>query len=96
MTTLLACFSILFVLAGAFFYLAGTIALLRFPDPLSRLHALSKADNLGLGLIAIGLLPLAGSLPQAVKLIALWLVVQLSGAVVAQLLAGALADGTER
>ena len=38
--------------AGAFFFLAGTVGLLRFPDTLTRLHALTKADNLGLGLVA--------------------------------------------
>ena len=43
--------------AGAFFFLAGTVGLLRFPDSLTRLHALTKADNLGLGLIVLGLLP---------------------------------------
>ena len=43
--------------AGAFFFLAGTVGLLRFPDTLTRLHALTKADNLGLGLIVLGLLP---------------------------------------
>ena len=56
------------VSAGAFFFLAGTVGLLRFPDPLTRLHALTKADNLGLGLVVLGLLPQAGSLrgrPQA-------------------------------
>ena len=96
MSTAIDIFTVLAICAGAAFFMAGSVGLLRFPDSLTRLHALTKADNLGLGLIAIGLLPLAGSLPQAVKLIALWLVVQLSGAVVAQLLAGALTDGTER
>ncbi len=47
-------FTILAVLAGAFFFFAGTVGLLRFPDPLTRLHALTKADNLGLGLVVIG------------------------------------------
>ena len=50
------------VSAGAFFFLAGTVGLLRFPDTLTRLHALTKADNLGLGLVVLGLLPQAGSL----------------------------------
>jgi multicomponent Na+:H+ antiporter subunit G len=44
------------VSAGAFFFLAGTVGLLRFPDPLMRLHALTKADNLGLGLVVLVLL----------------------------------------
>jgi multicomponent Na+:H+ antiporter subunit G len=41
-------FSIAAIGAGVFFFLAGTVGLVRFPDPLSRLHALTKADNLGL------------------------------------------------
>ena len=45
-----------------FFFFAGTVGLLRFPDSLSRLHALTKADNLGLGLIVLGLLPRAETL----------------------------------
>ena len=44
------------VSAGAFFFMAGTVGLLRFPDALSRVHALTKADNLGLGLVVLGLL----------------------------------------
>lgn len=78
------------VSAGAFFFLAGTVGLLRFPDSLSRLHALTKADNLGLGLIVLGLMPQSGSLLGALKLLAVWLLVQLSGATVAQVLASAL------
>ncbi len=78
------------VSAGAFFFLAGTVGLLRFPDSLSRLHALTKADNLGLGLIVLGLMPQAGSLLGALKLLAVWLLVQLSGATVAQVVASAL------
>ena len=54
--------------AGALFFLAGTVGLLRFPDPLTRLHALTKADNLGLGLVVLGLLPQAGSLRDGLKL----------------------------
>jgi multicomponent Na+:H+ antiporter subunit G len=50
-------FTIVAVSSGAFFFLAGTVGLLRFPDTLTRLHALTKADNLGLGLIMLGLLP---------------------------------------
>jgi len=72
---------------GAFFYLAGTIGLLRFPDTLSRLHALTKADNLGLALIVLGLLPQVDGPRSALKMICVWLLIQLSGATVAQLIA---------
>jgi multicomponent Na+:H+ antiporter subunit G len=73
--------------AGAFFFLAGTVGLLRFPDTLTRLHALTKADNLGLGLVVLGLLPHAQGLSVALKLIAVWLLVMLSSAVIGQLIA---------
>lgn len=80
-------FTIVAVLAGAFFFLAGTVGLLRFPDTLTRLHALSKADNLGLGLVVLGLLPRVDEPLAAVKLVCVWLLVLLSGATVAQLIA---------
>ena len=75
------------VSAGAFFFLAGTVGLLRFPDTLTRLHALTKADNLGLGLVVLGLLPQAGSLRDGLKLISIWLLGLLTGATVSQLIA---------
>ena len=85
--------SIAAVSAGAFFFLAGTVGLLRFPDTLTRLHALSKADNLGLGLVVLGLLPQAGSLRDALKLVSIWLLGLLAGATVSQLIARAARHG---
>ena len=61
-------------LAGAFFFLAGTIGLLRFPDAMCRIHALTKADNLGLGLIALALMLTSGSVATALKILLVWLV----------------------
>lgn len=83
-------FTLLCVAAGAILFLAGTLGLIRFPDTLSRLHALSKADNLGLGLIVLGLLPQASSTTGALKLIGVWLLAQLSAATASQLIAGAV------
>lgn len=83
-------FSVVAICAGAAFFMAGSVGLLRFPDSLTRLHALTKADNLGLGLIVLGLLPQADSLLGGLKLVAVWLLVQLAGATVAQLIAQAL------
>jgi multicomponent Na+:H+ antiporter subunit G len=65
------------------------VGLLRFPDTLSRLHALSKADNLGLGLIVFGLLFQEDELFPALKLVGVWLLALLAGAIVAQLIARA-------
>ena len=82
--------TVVLVSAGGFFFMAGTIGLLRFPDTLTRLHALTKVDNLGLGLIVFGLLPQAESRLGGLKLIAIWLLVQMSGAIVSQLIAQAV------
>jgi multicomponent Na+:H+ antiporter subunit G len=84
-------FTLVFVTAGAILFLAGTLGLLRFPDTLSRLHALSKADNLGLGLIVIGLLPQTQSIAGGIKLVCIWLLAQLSAATASQLIAGIVA-----
>jgi|SRR5262245_16448966 len=88
--------SVLAVSAGVFFFMAGTVGLLRFPDTLSRLHALTKADNLGLGLVVLGLLPRAAGPFGAVKLIAVWLLALLAGATVAQLLGRVARQGKPR
>ena len=88
--------TILTVTAGAFFFLAGTVGLLRFPDALSRLHALTKADNLGLGLVVLGLLFQAEGLLSALKLVAVWLLTLLAGATVTQLIARIAQPGGPR
>jgi multicomponent Na+:H+ antiporter subunit G len=75
------------VAAGAVFFLAGTTGLLRFPDTFTRLHALTKADNLGLGLVMLGLLPQVDSVVAGLKLLCIWLLVLLSGATASQLIA---------
>jgi multicomponent Na+:H+ antiporter subunit G len=90
MSMLVSIFAAASVLAGAFFFIAGTLGLLRFGDTLSRVHALTKADNLGLGLIVLGLLPLADSLADALKLIVIWALVLLGGTTAAQLVANAV------
>jgi multicomponent Na+:H+ antiporter subunit G len=83
-------FTIAAVVAGAFFFLAGTAGLLRFPDSYTRLHALTKADNLGLGLIVVGLLPQVDGVAGGLKLVCIWLLVLLSGGTASQLVARAL------
>jgi multicomponent Na+:H+ antiporter subunit G len=84
---LLDLFSIVAIASGALFYLAGTVGLLRFPDSYTRLHALTKADNLGMALVVIGLLPQVDGLLAGLKLVLVWLLVMLSSAAVAQLIA---------
>ena len=82
------------VSAGAFFFMAGTVGLLRFPDALSRVHALTKADNLGLGLVVLGLLFQVEGPFAALKLSSVWLLTLLAGATVTQLIARTARLGT--
>jgi multicomponent Na+:H+ antiporter subunit G len=93
MTMFLDLFTVLAVAAGVFFFLAGTVGLLRFPDSYTRLHALTKADNLGLGLVVLGLLPQVDSVMAGVKLVVIWLLVLLSGATASQLVVRAIRRG---
>jgi len=80
MTLLLNGATILLSLTGAFFCLAGTVGLLRFPDTFTRLHAITKADNLGLGFIVLALLIQSTSVLAGAKLILIWLLALLAGA----------------
>ena len=72
---------------GAAFFFAGTVGLVRFPDVYSRLHALTKADNLGLGFIIVALALLSGSWLVAVELFAIWVLVLLASSVSCHLIA---------
>lgn len=74
------------LLGGAFFFLAGTVGLLRFPDVYTRLHALTKADNLGLGFVVSGL-AVQAQLATIAKLGIIWVLVLISSSLSAQLIA---------
>lgn len=60
--------SLLSLLAGLFFLFVGTLGLLRLPDVFCRLHATTKCDTLGVGLILLSL-ALQSSAAAAVKLV---------------------------
>ena len=79
--------STLLLLTGAAFFFAGTVGLLRFPDVYTRLHALAKADNLGLGFIMLGLLLQASSPAMVLKLVLIWLLALAASATVGFLVA---------
>ncbi|SDX03317.1 monovalent cation/H(+) antiporter subunit G [Nitrosomonas communis] len=79
--------SIVFLVVGAIFFLAGTIGLLRFPDVYTRLQALAKVDNLGLGFTSIGLLFQAPELIIAMKIILIWLLTLFASSTISFLIA---------
>ena len=79
--------SAILLVAGAGFFFAGTVGLLRFPDVYTRLHALAKADNLGLGFIVLGLVLQAADAASAAKLVLIWLLALAASATVGFLIA---------
>ncbi|HEY0848045.1 MAG TPA: monovalent cation/H(+) antiporter subunit G [Noviherbaspirillum sp.] len=90
--SLIDLFSSACLLVGAAFFLTGTVALLRFPDVYTRLHALAKADNLGLGFILLGLLPQAEGIAAALKLVLIWVLVLAASGSVSFLIANRARD----
>lgn len=72
---------------GVFFYAAGSLGLLRFQDAELRLHALTKADNVGLGMIALGSMLLADSWAVVLKIALVWIIVLISSATISYLIA---------
>ena len=85
--TILDVASAVLLVMGAAFFTAGTIGLVRFPDVYTRLHALTKADNLGLGFIATGLALEADDVAVVLKLGIAWALVLVSSSISCQLVA---------
>ena len=82
---------------GLAFFVAGTFGLVRFPDSFSRLHALTKADNLGLGFLALGLAFQVDGPGQLLRLALIWVLALLAAGVAAQLVArAALTEASAR
>ena len=69
MNILVNILAVLFMLGGLFFFSAGTIGLLRFPDVYTRMHATGKCDTLGAQLTLIGIAIFNGPNLVSVKLI---------------------------
>jgi multicomponent Na+:H+ antiporter subunit G len=80
--------------AGSVFFALGTLGLFRLPDTSTRIHALTKVDNLGLGLVVIGLLPEAQSLTAGAKIVLIWIVALAASATAAHLVSRSVAPST--
>jgi len=85
--TLIDLISSVLLIAGGVFFLAGTLGLLRFPDVYTRLHALTKGDNVGLGLVVAGLAVQVQSWFTVGKLLMIWVLVMLASASISHLIA---------
>lgn len=89
--------TLILLVLGCLFFTAGTVGLLRFPDTLCRIHALTKADNLGLFFLCCALALLSGQLRVIAVLGLIWMLNLLAATVSAHLIARyALADADSR
>jgi multicomponent Na+:H+ antiporter subunit G len=77
---------------GAMFFLAGTLGLLRLPDFYSRVHAATKCDTVGAGLILLATAVHVMPHPEALKIVALLVLVLLSSPTSGHALARAAHD----
>lgn len=62
-------FTILLMISGLFFFLIGTLGLIRFPDALTRAHGAAKCDTLGALLCISAVLVRTGLNSAGLKLI---------------------------
>ena len=79
--------AILIIFCGLFFFFSGSIGLLRLPDLFSRLHALAKADNVGLAFVTLGVIILEPDPLNDIKLFFIWLLVMAASAISSHLIA---------
>lgn len=75
------------IAAGMPFFLSGTVGMLRFPDIFTRLHALTKADNVGLGFLILGLCLQADDWFIVFKLVLIWVLVLIASSASCHLVA---------
>jgi multicomponent Na+:H+ antiporter subunit G len=78
--------AILSIAIGLIFFITGSIGLIRLPDVFSRLHALAKADNVGLAFITLGVCLLEQDPFNIIKIVLIWLFILAASAVSAHLI----------
>ncbi|TVR86857.1 MAG: monovalent cation/H(+) antiporter subunit G [Spirochaetaceae bacterium] len=86
LTTILIIF---FLATGMFFFGVGTVGLLRLPDAFSRMHATTKCDTLGEGLIVLALIIYFGPTLVSVKLFLIVIFIWLTNPTAAHIIAKA-------
>lgn len=82
--------SITLMVGGLFFFFVGTVGLLRLPDVLTRLHATTKCDTLGAGLIVLGVVIYYGFSFASVKALLILAFIWLTNPTAAHIIAKAV------
>ncbi len=88
MNTILYYASVISLIVGLFFLLVATVGLLRLPDVYNRLHATSKCDTLGAGLVLLSL-ALQSEAAVAIRLVLLIIFILVTNPTAAHVIARA-------
>jgi multicomponent Na+:H+ antiporter subunit G len=80
---------LLLLAGGSFFFLVGTVGLIRLPDAFSRMHATTKCDTLGAGLILMALILHQGLHMISMKLLVIMAFIMLTNPTAAHIIAKA-------
>ena len=89
-------FSIILLVFGAFFFFVGTVGLIRLPSAITRVHATTKADTLGLGLIICGLILIIGFNVTSLKLLLVLVFVWITNPTAAHMITRAMVNKTSK
>ncbi|SCY49782.1 monovalent cation/H(+) antiporter subunit G [Alkaliphilus peptidifermentans] len=87
---------VVFFMGGAFFFFVGTLGLIRMPDVFCRMHATTKCDTLGAGLILIGLMLYRGFDILSLKLLLIIMFIWITNPTAAHIIAKAEHNKGER
>ena len=82
--------SLTFMVGGLFFFFVGTVGLIRLPDVLTRMHATTKCDTLGAGLIVLGVVLYLGFTLASLKALLILAFIWLTNPTAAHIIAKAV------
>ncbi len=82
--------SLTFMVGGLFFFFVGTVGLIRLPDVLTRMHATTKCDTLGAGLIVVGVVLYLGFTLASLKALLILAFIWLTNPTAAHIIAKAV------
>lgn len=90
MSILIDLLSLTFMVGGLFFFFVGTMGLIRLPDVLTRMHATTKCDTLGAGLIVLGVVLYLGFTLASLKALLILAFIWLTNPTAAHIIAKAV------
>lgn len=80
---------LLLLLGSSFFFLVGTVGLIRMPDVFCRMHATTKSDTLGAGLALLALIVYRGFDVISIKLLIILVFIWITNPTAAHIMAKA-------